>query len=162
MCPWYAAVLETFGRDARKPNNLWRLIAADRKAPELAKLANRLYEIPVNAASHKRCFSHAGIPPAQMRSRCQQDKLAMMVQVNHALIALHVVGSRSLLPHALTIMNVMSQSHVFLHEFRVYRAHLPLPTTWWLMADGAGESQSRCRPFRPREGEASPQLSACA
>jgi hypothetical protein len=73
--------LETFGRDARKPNNLWRLIAADRKAPELAKLANRLYEIPVNAASHERCFSHAGILPAQMRSHSQQDKLAMLVQV---------------------------------------------------------------------------------
>ena len=74
------------------PLTLWEDVAAN--APELAKLAQRILAVAVNAAGLERAFSFMGMTKSRVRNRLAQEKVTAMLKVPTHLKQMHPDGNQ--------------------------------------------------------------------
>eukprot|EP00611_Tribonema_gayanum_P013282 TRINITY_DN240_c0_g1_i4.p1 TRINITY_DN240_c0_g1~~TRINITY_DN240_c0_g1_i4.p1 ORF type:complete len:602 (-),score=156.97 TRINITY_DN240_c0_g1_i4:75-1880(-) len=81
--PFQIGVIESFCRPRRgqtsDPTQLWRAVRG--RAPQLAKLALRLYGVCINAAGDERFFSQTGLTHTKIRNRLGQGVVTDIARV---------------------------------------------------------------------------------
>lgn len=74
-----AEIIDACCEAKHHPSTLWRMVADE--APQLSKLALRLFGVSINAAGDERFFSQTGLTHSKLRNRLQHHKVTSVARL---------------------------------------------------------------------------------